>query len=101
MSNQEKGWREEFYEKFVKQGIPIGIRKYENKDGTDITPSKLEDFISSVESSAIRRTIERAREISKEKKYVEKFVSTPHSSGYNAACDDISQSLEALNTEGK
>ena len=35
----------EFDRKFVKQGIPIGIAKYESKDGLDITASKIKDFI--------------------------------------------------------
>ena len=43
-----KDWREQFNEKFVKQGIPIGIAKYEAKDGLDITPSKIISFIESL-----------------------------------------------------
>lgn len=36
-----------FDEKFVKQGIPIGIRKFEAKDGLDITPSKIKLYLTS------------------------------------------------------
>ena len=49
--NKERGWEGEFYRQFVKQGIPIGILKYENKDGTDITASKMIEYIRSIEDA--------------------------------------------------
>ena len=56
---ENKDWREQFNEKFVKQGIPIGIAKYEAKDGLDITPSKIISFIDSLLKSK-QEEIERA-----------------------------------------
>lgn len=38
----------QFDEKFVGKGFNAGITKYENRDGTDITPSKIKDFITTV-----------------------------------------------------
>jgi len=35
----------DFDQKFTKQGIPIGIAKYETKDGLDITPEKIKSHI--------------------------------------------------------
>ena len=45
---ENKDWREEFNGKFLKLGIPIGIIKYESKDGLDITPLKIISFIESL-----------------------------------------------------
>jgi len=66
---KNKDWREQFNEKFVKQGIPIGIAKYEAKDGLDITPSKIISFIDSLLKS-------KQEEIEREMKKMKKIKTT-------------------------
>ena len=58
-SDWKETWKDRFSRLFVRQGFPIGISKYENKDGTDITAAKITDFFSSELTHIFERIGER------------------------------------------